>query len=42
MQPCVYVVGLKSSDEAARDKVASAAYTQNIEKVEKALAECGY
>jgi vancomycin resistance protein YoaR len=42
MQPCTYVVGLKSSDERARDKVASAAYTQKIEKVEKALAECGY
>ena len=42
MQPCTYVVGLKSSDERARDKVASAAYTQKIENVEKALAECGY
>ena len=42
MQPCTYVVGLKSSDEQARDKVASAAYTQSVDKVAKALAECGY
>jgi len=42
MQPCTYVVGLKSSDEQARDKVASAAYTQSVDKVANALAECGY
>lgn len=42
MQPIVYVVGLKSSDERARDIVAQAAYTQKIEKVEKALARVGY
>jgi vancomycin resistance protein YoaR len=42
MQPIIYVVGLKTTDYAARDRVASAVDTQKLEKVEKALAQSGY